>query len=151
MSGCEGFVQPATIVLSNEERLVQVKSFYRESYDDRGTHFSQDPNKKAEESYETLKTLKEMGFKVVPYFALAKAKKENLLILDDLTRGDSIEVYDEKQLHRDKDIVELITNNPSFYKIDLEFLRDGLLEIIYVYGIKFFIDIMPNQKNILEN
>jgi len=92
-----------------------------------------------------------MGFKVVPYFALAKAKKENLLILDDLTRGDSIEVYDEKQLHRDKDIVELITNNPSFYKIDLEFLRDGLLEIIYVYGIKFFIDIMPNQKNILEN
>ena len=70
--GCEGFVQPATIITSNEERLVQVKSFFKESYDDRGEYFSQDSNKKAEESYEALKSLKEMGFKVVPYFALAK-------------------------------------------------------------------------------
>ena len=145
-SGCEGFVQPASLVTSNEERLVQVKSFYKESYDDRGDHFSQDPNKKAEESYEALKALKEMGFKVVPYFALAKTEKDNLLVLDDLTNGDSIEIYDEKQLHRNKDIAELIINNPSFYKIDLELLRNSLLKTIYNINLGFGVSQMVTRN-----
>ena len=142
-SGCEGFVQPASIIAPDGEKLVQVKSFYKESYDDRGDHFSQDPNKKAKESYEALISLKEMGFKVVPYFGLAKTKKgSNLLVLDDLTKGDSIEVYDEKQLHRNKDIAESIKNNPSFYKIDLELLRDGILGMVYNISLGLGVDHM---------
>jgi len=70
MGGCQGIVVPATLRISGKDRLVQVKRFYKESYDDTGCHFSQDPDKEAKKSYEALAKLQRLGYKVVPYFGM---------------------------------------------------------------------------------
>ncbi len=106
--GCEGFVRPGVVLINGEERLVQAKSFFRDSVDDRGDYFSQDPAQKVEESYQAFKRLDQLGFRVLPFYGMTELEGRPLLLLHDLREGNKIEVYDEKCIHRRRMVENVI-------------------------------------------
>ncbi len=143
-SGCEGFVSPGVLVINGERKLVQTKSFYKETYDDRGEPFTQDPDKKVRESYAGFRKLERLGFKVVPFYGMMQTSEGLLLLMDDLRKGETVEVYDEKWLHRggkvqniiggrkvESDVDEVVKNLANYNDVMLELMRSHLLMRAY--------------------
>lgn len=136
--GCEGVVFPTILSINGKETPVQVKHFYKESFDDRGDHFTQDPNEKARESFEAFTELREMGFKTVPYFALGKKEKDyDVLIMTDLTQGGGIEVYDQKQLHRNEKVRKKVMKCKNWKDIRLGLMKTDLLKAANNVGLGY--------------
>ncbi|MEK6889529.1 MAG: hypothetical protein AABW80_05490 [Nanoarchaeota archaeon] len=103
-SGCEGAVYPGILNINGEKKRIQVKRFYRESFDDRGEQFSQNPEEKVKESYEALRQMQKLGFKVLPFFGKLRAHGlGTVLAMYDLTEGNTLEVYDGKSIARNKE------------------------------------------------
>lgn len=143
-SGCEGFVRPGVLMIDGEKRMVQAKSFYKESVDDRGDPFSQDPEKKVRESFDAFKRLEHLGFRVLPFYGMTELDGRPLLLLHDLREGRTIEVYDEKYIHRDAEVENLMgrrsvksnarkifNNLANADHIRMELMRTGLLQNAY--------------------
>jgi hypothetical protein len=138
--GCEGFVRPGILKVEGVERLVQAKKFYKESCDDRGDGFTQDPEKKVKESYHAFQRLGALGFRIIPFYGKTRAGDSPILLLDDLRKGETREVYDEKGLHNDWTVENIINGRPvksnarksvrglaNYHEIWLGFLRTNLL------------------------
>lgn len=101
--GCEGAVVPGVLDLEGQQHLAQIKRFYKETSDDRGEPFTQDPEEKVRESYETFSRLDELGFDVTPSYGILEHPNVGIvLVMEDLSRGGTLEVYDEKDWHHDR-------------------------------------------------
>ncbi len=123
-AGCEGFVQSGILQIGDTKKSVQVKTFFKETCDDRGTCYSQDPDKKACESYYALCGLNKWGFKVLPFYALGASDTEtDVLVMHDLTEQGKKEVYDEKYLHRRKSDFEKLKKSPNWNDIEFEVFK----------------------------
>jgi len=132
-SGCEGSLTPAEINIDGQKTLIQLKQFYKESYDDQHGEFSQDPPLKVKESFQALKELQELGFKIVPFFGIVEfSNKITALAVTDLSNGGKLEVHDEKYFIRDKKVVASINNNQD---IKLGFFKTKILS--KAHGIHF--------------
>jgi hypothetical protein len=123
-SGCHGIVIPAQLEGGDETIRVQVKRFYRNSYDDRGDSFSQDPDKMAQQSYDALVELQKLGFNVLPFFGLLEAEAGKLLVMTDLSEDGTKEVIDEKWLHRNTKIP--FTQNGEEVEMGAQAVVEGL-------------------------
>ena len=129
--GCEGAVYPAWLQVDGTKKRVQIKQFFKESVDDRGEPFTQDPNKKAKESYESFMLLKHLGFKVLPFFGLATDNDgDSVLVMADLTECDTKEVIDEKAIARDRKSVQYIRGKE--YTIDARKTYESLSNIRHI-------------------
>lgn len=99
--GCEGVAIRAVATKDRTIVPIMVKQFYKDTYDDAGEPFTQDPDKKAEESYAAFQYLSARGFNVPPFFALGVSPEGNkVLLMTDLSKVGELEVYDEKLVHR---------------------------------------------------
>jgi hypothetical protein len=118
-SGCEGFVQPGILKMDGQKRLVQTKTFYRETCDDRCNQFTQDPTKKVHESYEALRELRQLGFRVMPFFGIMRFPGGTpILVMCDLREGQTIEVYDEKHVHNSREVTNIINGRKKKMRAD---------------------------------
>jgi len=142
--GCEGFVRPGVLSIDGHDRPVQVKTFFKQSYDDRGDDFIQDPEQKVRESYRAFERLGELGFKVLPFYGMMEVEGASHLLMTDLREGETVEVYDEKQLHRGREALNIIDGEEvrsdtreslqgmeNWNDIQLEMMRTELLSRAY--------------------
>jgi hypothetical protein len=123
--GCEGFLSPATLNNKDQSELIQFKLFYKETYDDKGIKFTQDPNLKVEESYQALVTLNKLGFKTVPFFGIIEFPNGlKALAVSDLSQGGKLAVHDEKHFTRNNKFTDSISN---ILEIKLDYFKTELL------------------------
>jgi len=134
--GCQGFVTAADLTIDGITRKIVVKQFYRESYDDKGIDFTQNPDEEVDKSYIAFLILKEVGFKITPYFAKIQTDKSKLLAMTDLAAAPNLEVYDEKKLHR-MGLEQKLAEFKNGKNILLEFHRNSLLRGIHSIGLGF--------------
>ncbi len=149
-NGCEGFVQPGILQIGDTKKHVQIKTFFKETCDDRGTCYSQDPDKKAHESYEAFCKLDRWGFKVLPFYALGTSDKEtNVLVIHDLTEQGKKELYDEKYLYRIKSDFEKLKKSPNWNDIEIEVFKIETQKCVHNislgYGVSNMITRDPNS------
>jgi hypothetical protein len=131
-AGCQGMVRPAKLIAGGVEKIVQVKEFFSESIDDRGDSFRQNPDAESHKSYNALNELSSKGFKVIPYFGLAKTKQgKKLLVLEDLTKQGALEVHDQKHVCNNREIADLLMECVNWSEVQLDFLRNSLLKKIH--------------------
>lgn len=148
--GCQGFVQPGVLKEENgKERKVQSKVFYTQSSDDRGEPFTQNPREEVEKSYGAFAEMQTLGFKVLPFFGMMWKKRDKpVLILDDLRKGNTQEIFDEKHLNQNKKVQQTVRGrtyeqNPrevvrklaNYPEIRFELMCSNLLQT--AHGIQF--------------
>src|SRR3989304_6941726 len=128
---CEGFVQPGEITFDGQTQAVQVKRFYRETYDDRGRGFTQDPATEVERSYEWLSRLSRWGFHTLPFFGVLAQNETKMLPMIDLSDSEKFEVHDEKYLHRNAEGEKMLMSLINKKDVFLSFLRSSMLGATY--------------------
>lgn len=130
--GCEGYLSPAIINIGGQTKRIQFKIFYKETYDDRGDDFTQDPNLKVEESYQALIKLNKLGFKTVPFFGIIEFPSGlKALAVSDLSQGGKLEVHDEKHFHKNSKFIDSVSNISD---IKLDYFKTKLLCLTHNIG-----------------
>jgi len=130
-SGEQGFVSGIQVKLDGRILDFKEKLFYSEtSYKD--ATFSHDPNKEAEESYQTLEGLKKLGCKTAPTFGLITSRQKNgeeakTLLLSDLTGHGKYAVFSQNSIYNVEEVHEKFMNLKNCRELSEQMNKDCML------------------------